>query len=407
MACLASLLWAASLEHAPLPPPPSPLSPPIGSKLRKKNSTDQDDHGIEPLPYADSNGNSSSRSGGSSVSSDSIGIKANAIIHDTSGDQHLPNDTSSNVSLLFSQGSACCTTAWAQIRTLPRSFAVPALLAISTLLFHAMRLGLGISTQDATEAGWLFEWSAREVEKSSLFWSWTSLVWTGRVRWHIMCQTCWPYWATAAIIGVLKLAIKAGAFSTIFHKEIKADRELILLGVLNVACSALGCSGIHWSFSNTNLAHELGGSQKGGGFVYAACFAILWCTGLAPLQLVPVFVYAALLADVGRTFVDAHLVKPMTVYRRSSDRAVLIVVVAVFVGVDMLTGLAVGVLLSLILLVAQLHAHGTVKIHTREAAPSLYLFACLGDFGSFMLLGCSVSLLLLNFDLVSFLRLNN
>ena len=51
MACLASLLWAASLEHAPLPPPPSPLSPPIGSKLRKKNSTDQDDHGIEPLPY--------------------------------------------------------------------------------------------------------------------------------------------------------------------------------------------------------------------------------------------------------------------------------------------------------------------------------------------------------------------
>jgi MFS superfamily sulfate permease-like transporter len=52
---------------------------------------------------------------------------------------------------------------------------------------------------------------------------------------------------------VLKLAIKAGTFSTIFKKPIDADRELVLLGGINVLCGLLGCSGIHWSFSNTNL----------------------------------------------------------------------------------------------------------------------------------------------------------
>jgi hypothetical protein len=45
---------------------------------------------------------------------------------------------------------------------------------------------------------------------------------------------------TAVIIGVLKLAIKAGAFSVIFKLDIDADRELILLGTINAACGLLG-----------------------------------------------------------------------------------------------------------------------------------------------------------------------
>ena len=43
--------------------------------------------------------------------------------------------------------------------------------------------------------------------------------------------------------------------------------------------------------------------------MYGACFACLWVSGIGPLRLVPVFVYAALLADVGLTFIEAHLVR--------------------------------------------------------------------------------------------------
>jgi MFS superfamily sulfate permease-like transporter len=329
MAVLAALLWAASVDRAPRQNPPE----------RKGSSVhgDGDDSGL--LAVVVGGGSSSSSSGG--------------------GSNEAQGGLAWGPQLLW-RGRAGIAWAWAGLRLLPRSFAVPALLAASALAFHAVRIALGQTTAEATAAGWLFAWPDDEVQRTPRFWTWASLAWAGNVRWGLMVSTCWPYWATAAVIGVLKLAIKAGAFSTIFHKDIAADRELILLGVLNAACGLLGCSGIHWSFANTNLAHELGGSQKGGGLVYAACFAVLWVTGLGPLRLVPVFVYAALLCDVGRTFVDAHLVKPLGVYRSRSDRAVLVVVVSVFVGVDMLAGLAVGVLLSLLLLVAQLHAHGTV-----------------------------------------------
>ena len=102
--------------------------------------------------------------------------------------------------------------------------------------------------------------------------------------------------------------------------------------------------------------------------MYGLCFCGLWLSGIGPLQHIPIFVYGSLLSDVGFTFMDAHLIKPMKIYgrlkSRVEDRMVLIIVVVVFCAVGMLAGLAVGIMLSLLLLVMSLHSHGSVRLET-------------------------------------------
>ena len=141
------------------------------------------------------------------------------------------------------------------------------------------------------------------MENTPRFSTWAHFggAWPYKVSWSAIYHACPMYWISAVIIGVLKLAIKAGAFSSIFKKDIGeppsplppprhpvitpphpltisrphpppppttptgADAELIKLGLINTICGLCGCSGIHWSFSNTNMAHELGASVYGGG----------------------------------------------------------------------------------------------------------------------------------------------
>lgn len=143
-------------------------------------------------------------------------------------------------------------------RFLPASFSVPALLLSATVIFQAIAVLRGVSFDECIDNGWFFAWPENVVAKTPRYWNWIALNfnpsyqhngWLDSVNWRALCETCPPYFATASIIGVLKLAIKATAFSTIFQREIGADRELVTLGVLNVACGLLGCSGIHWSFS--------------------------------------------------------------------------------------------------------------------------------------------------------------
>jgi len=214
--------------------------------------------------------------------------------HDTKGEDQAPGgdggDGGGSALRSFEACAAALRGCWrSALSRLPRAFAVPVLLGGAAAMFHAVRLGCGVGLAEATTAGWLFAWSDAEVAGSKRYFSGVG-VWAGEVQWQVMLKTCAPYFLTACIIGVLKLAIKAGAFSTIFNKDIDADRELKLLGAMNVVCGLFGCSGIHWSFSNTNLAFELGASDKGGGFVYACCFGVLWLTGIGPLRLIPIFV---------------------------------------------------------------------------------------------------------------------
>jgi len=246
----------------------------------------------------------------------------------------------------------------------PAALTVPLLLVVSTALFHLLWAWQGLGFEDAKAAGWLFDWTDAVVASTPRFWTVAAFggakAWTESVDWAVVAN-CHPYMLTAVILGVLKLSIKASAFSTIFERDIHADVELIKLGCISVACAFTGCCALHWSFANTNLASELCASNTGGGLVAAACFVVLWFTGIGPLQQVPIFVYAALLADVGYAFIEGHLVRPLRVYE-PMDSAILLTVVATFVGLGMLKGIAIGVLLSIMLLVVRLHQSGTVRL---------------------------------------------
>ena len=172
---------------------------------------------------------------------------------------------------------------------------------------------------------------------------------------------CTPFLITAMVVGALKFTIKAGAFERIFwRKSVDADRELALLGLVNIACGLSGNSGVHWSFSNTNMAHEMGSSVYGAGVVHSACMAALWWTGISPLQNIPVFVYAALLADSGWTLVEGHLINSFRVYGKT-ELAILASVVFPFVFVSMLTGIGCGIILCIFLLLRKMHRYGTVR----------------------------------------------
>jgi carbonic anhydrase len=141
------------------------------------------------------------------------------------------------------------------------------------------------------------------------------------------------------------------------------DRELIGQGAANVAAGALGGFPVTGVIVRSMTNHEAGARTRMSailhcGWILAACLLL---TGV--LRLIPLAALAALLVYVGAKLVNLPVLKEV---RRHGDLPVYAVTLAGAVAVNLLTGVAAGILLALALMLRRMIFSG---IHAeREGA---------------------------------------
>ncbi|WP_290058248.1 bifunctional SulP family inorganic anion transporter/carbonic anhydrase [Amycolatopsis solani] len=129
------------------------------------------------------------------------------------------------------------------------------------------------------------------------------------------------------------------------------DRELIGQGAANVAAGALGGFPVTGVIVRSMTNYEAGARTRLSAILHCVWIlaACLLLTGV--LRLIPLAALAALLVYVGMKLVNVHGLKEV---RRHGDLPVYVVTLAGAVAVNLLTGVAAGVLLALALMLRRM-----------------------------------------------------
>ncbi|WP_329050072.1 SulP family inorganic anion transporter [Amycolatopsis sp. NBC_01488] len=129
------------------------------------------------------------------------------------------------------------------------------------------------------------------------------------------------------------------------------DRELIGQGAANVAAGALGGFPVTGVIVRSMTNYEAGARTRASAILHCAWIlaACLLCTGL--LRLISLAALAALLVHVGAKLVNLNGLKEV---RRHGDLPVCVVTLAGAVAVNLLTGVAAGILLALAMMLRRM-----------------------------------------------------
>ncbi|WP_410620061.1 bifunctional SulP family inorganic anion transporter/carbonic anhydrase [Amycolatopsis sp. cmx-8-4] len=139
------------------------------------------------------------------------------------------------------------------------------------------------------------------------------------------------------------------------------DRELVGQGMANVAAGALGGFPVTGVVVRSMTNYEAGARTRMSAMLHCAWIlaACLLLTGT--LRLIPLAALAALLVYVGTKLVNPAAIKDV---RRHGDLPVYVVTLAGAVAVNLLTGVAAGILLALALMLRRMIFSGIhVEIH--------------------------------------------
>ncbi len=159
----------------------------------------------------------------------------------------------------------------------------------------------------------------------------------------------------AIALGGLGLALVASAESLLCGQAVDKlhdgprgdlDKELVAQGVGNVVAGLLGALPVTGVIVRSTANIESGGRTR-----WSAVLHAVWLLGLialAPglLELIPTAALAAVLVYIGYKLVKIEAIKQIAA-RGRAQLAIYSATVAIIVGADLLTGLAVGAMLSL------------------------------------------------------------
>lgn len=210
-----------------------------------------------------------------------------------------------------------------------------------------------------------------------------------KINWSVVFE-CRGVAAAAVVIGVIKIAMKTGSLGALFPLiGIDVDDEIFRIGVVgNVVPSLFLASGQAYSFTSLKLAQQLGASEKGAGVQTALLCLLTWALGFGGLQIIPRFVYGAILLDIGWDYVNTYVYTPIARKDvQGADAATALAVVFVAVATSLLEAIAVGVVLCLLgtasklageSVIASVHSAKTLR-STIERTPRQG--ATLDDFG--------------------------
>lgn len=230
-------------------------------------------------------------------------------------------------------------------RRLRRWWVIPGLLLASTLMFHVVRLGWHADLDAVRAAGWLlgpFPHSAappilRILSPSSL----------SRVGWDALYAWA-PYLASNAMLLTIALMLTVAGLELNLHRSIDMDAELRVAGVGNVLCGVLGGLPSCHGFAATMFLRREGAAGRLGALIPAACAAAVLLAGLQVLEVIPRFVFGALLVSFGIERLVIRLREDCLLLPRR-EAAIALAVAGVTLWLGVVNGLLVGIGLAVLL----------------------------------------------------------
>lgn len=221
-----------------------------------------------------------------------------------------------------------------------------AISALAMLLFHAvMGLGLGRSSAELAEAGWLLGPFPAQLPWQLPLTA-TNLA---AVDWGVLLAAL-PTTAPAILIGALALMLSTSALELVIHRDLPTDHELRVQGLANIACAAAGGLIGYTAISVSSIGHALARGRRLPGLLAALMLLATALLGATALAAVPRFVVGGLLVCIGLALLQEWLLQARRGMARG-DYAAMLAIFLVIVSTNFLWGIAFGLLAATVLFV--------------------------------------------------------
>ncbi|KAL4859503.1 putative vacuolar membrane protein [Chlorella vulgaris] len=195
---------------------------------------------------------------------------------------------------------ASCLAMIATLEHFSHPLALPAVLAAINLLFHAVRLALGVSMATAMD----HQWVIRPAEGFFKFWElWglynvKDLSFSG-IYWPALGEQ-WIKMLGLALVVIFGSAMDIAAIQQDTPQKIDFNRELITVAVSNMATGVAGCGFTgSYIFSQTIFTMRAGVFNRWNGWVVAISEALMFALPFPVIQWMPNFFFGSLLLWFG------------------------------------------------------------------------------------------------------------
>jgi SulP family sulfate permease len=221
---------------------------------------------------------------------------------------------------------------------------LPGLLASGVAVFYAVLAIRGLSIESARQEGWLFT-----VPHGNAFvFAWSPAV-LGNVVWSELPHHLGDL-LTLLVISALAVLLGVSGLELATRHDADLDRELRVQGVANLACGVtggiVGCA----QLSTSILSYKVSGASRIPPLVVAALSIVMILGASDIVQVVPRFIFGALIFTVGASLLYEWCVltaRRLPIY----DYFSLLAIVAVVVKFGYVAGVAAGFVIGCIIFV--------------------------------------------------------
>ena len=230
-----------------------------------------------------------------------------------------------------------------------RALLLPLSAVSVTLLWYAASLWIGITPQQALEAGYLI--GPFSQEGGGIF-ATVNVLDLSNMAWPTLLTNLGSI-ASILLISALSLLLSLNGIAALQNADADMNRELIVAGVANIASGAGGGMIGMPSYSLSSMAIESGAKpNRWTGLIALVVCLLFYVYGLPLLAYIPRTVVAGLLLFVGTSLIDEWLVKGWNKFP-PLEYMVIPVILAVSVIFDFLQGILVGLICAVVLFVVK------------------------------------------------------
>jgi SulP family sulfate permease len=223
-----------------------------------------------------------------------------------------------------------------------RPLAMPLAIGAALALFWIAMALTGSSIAEAQQGGWLFG----PFPNAGLWQPWSVRA-LGQADWSAVLGQAAGI-ATAAFVGILALLLNVSAIELVVGRDLDTNVELREAGIANVLAGALGgIPGFH-ALSLTSLGRGMQASARFAGAVATATIALALLFGASLVTIIPRLILGGIVLFLGLGFLREWVVQARHKLPRAEYAIVLLILVAI-AGRGLLTGVAVGLVLAVVL----------------------------------------------------------
>lgn len=230
----------------------------------------------------------------------------------------------------------------------------PGLLISGIVLTHLWLLISGMSPDEASKAGWLFE--SFKGEASMAVWSQIDF---NTVRWDLLWAQSGNMLAMTGVV-IITILLNATGIEVATQNDADLDKEMSASGLANIVSGACGGMIGYLSISRSILNYKAGSVGRVSGVVAALLCASILFFDSSVLAYIPRLVLGGLLLYLGLLLLKEWVYDSW--YKLSHyDYALVMVILLVIAGWGFLQGVSLGLLISVVLFVVNYSQIDIVK----------------------------------------------